>query len=416
MGLFINKQKVFISHKRIEGTASPEAVLLKQLLDENRFLENFMDVHEDTLGEFPAFLNNKIEESDSFVFLIPSDGNVSFLYNSEGWVYKELFKSTSRYLLSLGNKNKQLIQILPITFSKSFEWPDNLPKSISTIADSEICRLNLNDQLDETHLKLSKALNIKPRYRINWWGIAIFTILATLVTLFGVKTINHITEDRINEKRIAFIKNSYEGRIANRVQPALIIPFDERTQLEDSIYYFFELRDQYYNDVKTLPVINSKYISADTISKKIVNEIYDAYINNLVLGGTITGYSKKIMGGIMNSINRIDIDAVDNKIDLIILKYDLKTKIDIDAGIEDILDDLLITTNRNQHKTTDYKLLVTGLLEEGKYKKALKYTARLYSDYYLWYERDQRTLLLEETAKLCNLYLTGSFRRMPSVN
>lgn len=414
MGLFIKKQKVFISHKRVDGTASPEAVLIKQLLDENRYLETFMDVHEDTLGEFPAFLNKKIGESDSFVFLIPSDGNVSFLFNRDGWVYKELFESTSRYLMSLGNNNKNSIQILPVTFSKTFEWPDNLPKSISTIVDFKICRLNLNDQLIETHVKLAKALNIQPRSRINWWGIAIFAALVTIVSFFGVISIKHIAEERKYDNRIEFIKNSFEGRIANRIQPALIIPLDERTQLVDSIYNFFELRDKYYNDIKTMPVIKPKYINADMFSKTIISETYDAYINNLILGQTIKDYIKKIINGINNSINRIDIDAV-NQLDALFMSYDFEKMFDIYAVIEDILDDLLKISDGVLNKMSFYKKYVNDYFKEGNYKKALKYAARISSDYTSWYERDQTVLLLEEMAKLCNLYLTGSFRRMPSI-
>ena len=131
MGLFLKKQKVFISHKRIEGSASAEAVFLKLLLDKTTFLDAFMDVHEDTLGEFPLVLREKIYQSNSFIFLIPFDGNVSFLNNPDGWVYKEINHATYKYMIASGKSPQRPFQILPVTFSNKFEWTSDLPKSIS---------------------------------------------------------------------------------------------------------------------------------------------------------------------------------------------------------------------------------------------------------------------------------------------
>lgn len=80
MGIFLNKHKIFVSHKRENGDASADALLIKDYLDKKFLLHTFMDVHEDTLGEFPQRLKEEINSSQTFIFIIPSDGNISFLF------------------------------------------------------------------------------------------------------------------------------------------------------------------------------------------------------------------------------------------------------------------------------------------------------------------------------------------------
>ena len=57
------KIKVFISHKRTEGQASTEAILIKEALDKKKVYDSFMDVREDYIGNFPTVLQNKIKDA-----------------------------------------------------------------------------------------------------------------------------------------------------------------------------------------------------------------------------------------------------------------------------------------------------------------------------------------------------------------
>lgn len=402
MSYFINKQKVFISHKRIDGTASAEAVLLKQLLDDNRYLDVFMDVHEDTLGEFPESLSKKIDNSDSFVFLIPSDGNVSFLYDKEGWVYQEINYSTSKYLMALGT-DKTRIQILPITFSKSFEWPDNLPKTISTIGAFEICRLNINKNPEEIQKKLANALNIHPRNRINWLGCAIFSILVALTTLFCVKLIKHYAEDSINEKRITFIKNSFSGKIANRIQPALITSANERIPLEDSICNFFKLRDLFYQKVEALPVINYRILRNDSFSIDNMGMIYKEYIDCGELSEILLVKTKYLLAAFFPfSIDTTDIGNQD-----IIKTTNLINQYEI---VSDQLKYALKVSNIERERESIIYRDFNVFYDAKNNRKALQCAARFVCDYRYWDDINQKSILFEELAKECNMYLLSPWR------
>ena len=400
MGIFVKKQKVFISHKRIDGTASAEAVLLKEFLDSNRYLDVFMDVHEDTLGEFPSFLQKKINDSDIFVFLIPSDGNVSFLYNKDGWVYKEINSATTKYLMALGNTNTKPIQLLPITFGKSFyKLPDDLPKSISTIADMKLCRLSLNDKMEITQKKLAKELNIQPRNRINKFGVLIFCLFVTFATFLGVNFIKNNIVDDINIKRLTFIKSSFSGRIANKIQPTLITSANERIPLEDSIYNFFKLRDQFYQKVEALPVINYRILRNDNFSIDNMHKIYQEYedcgkLSELLLVKTkylhaadffpfsidTTDICNQDIINITNLINQYEIVSDQ-------LKYALKVS--------------KIERERESIIYRDFNVFY----DAKNYRKALQCAARFVCDYRYWDDINQKSILFEESAKEYNMYL-----------
>lgn len=52
---FLLKQiQAFISHKRINGQASPEAILVKKALDTDVTFNAFMDVREEYIGNSPT--------------------------------------------------------------------------------------------------------------------------------------------------------------------------------------------------------------------------------------------------------------------------------------------------------------------------------------------------------------------------
>ena len=69
----LKKIKVFISHKRTEGQASTEAILIKEALDKKKVYDSFMDVREDYIGNFPTVLQNKIKECDVFIIVFTGD-------------------------------------------------------------------------------------------------------------------------------------------------------------------------------------------------------------------------------------------------------------------------------------------------------------------------------------------------------
>lgn len=406
MGLFLNKQKVFISHKRIDGTASPEAILLKQMLDENVYLDNFIDVHEDTLGDFPEFLSLKINASDSFVFLIPSDGNISFLYNEEGWVYKEIKIATLKYLMSLGNTKKTSFQILPITFSESFNWPDNLPNSISTIGSFDICRLSLNEKPDNIQTELAKALNIQPRSRINWLRCAFIFVLVLFAIFWSAGFVKQTAEDKLNERRITFIKNSIDGKIANRIRPFLIIPSEDRTPFDDSIYHFFELRDRYYNTLKTLQSIDDKIVNWNDFSKENVMKILTDQMGCL---DSIQIVKKQMPSDVYFPT------AIDTTVLGGLLLYHLT----INAG-NDIINQssLLLDMYRNHNKKLERVVdRSSSVLHDAKayynagdLRNTIKIVAKYTENFDYWDLINQSTILFEEMAKLGNIYLTVPWR------
>lgn len=405
MGLFLKKQKVFISHKRIDGSASAEAVFLKSLLDKNLFLDTFMDIHEDTLGEFPLKLREKIYQSNSFIFLIPFDGNVSFLNNPDGWVYKEIDQATYKYMIASGESQKKAFQILPITFSNRFEWPSDLPKSISIISQFDICKLNLNDKPAVIKNKLKRALHNQARRSINWLGVTIFTIMITISALFGIKQIAKEREDSINTKRVALIKDTFASINASKIQPSFIIPIDERSPLEDSIYHFFVLRDQFYNIVEKLPMLDLGIVKDDTFTAKKIKWARDAHGKALQPCAELTYY----VAGIVKFANHINDKSLDKRYSSLINRlnvddYDAINKQVIVVGNQaESLNPLTEEATAIRDKL-GYE--IDYYLYEGKIKKALK-KAILYCDNYkCWELLDEERVYFEETAKLCN-YLLG---------
>ena len=408
MSLFLKKQKVFISHKRINGTASPEAVLLKQLLDENCFLENFLDIHEDTLGEFPSSLRKKINSSDSFIFLIPTDGDISFLDNLEGWFYKEIDCSTYRYLIASGNSDMLPFQILPVTFSNSFDWPEELPQGISVIKSFDICRLNLNDKPEEIQTKLAKALNIQTRRRIYWWKVVTFISLLLLTIVLGVKIIKHIIVDRVNEKRVEFIKSSFDGRIATGIQPAIVVSTDEYTSLDSTIYEFFALRDKFHIKVRTLPAVSPSIIRLDDFSLYVINDAYSARTEIFEYSVELQTYTQLIA-------NNFPIPSTsDTSMIIKLLNYnsDFQTISDVMSELNHKTGYNLDLLKRAKNRYDESSSKAIEYVYSEKKEKAMKYYARCFDDYLFWFFMDQSAELYEETARLCNMYLTGPWRYM----
>ena len=304
-----------------------------------------------------------------------------------------------------GNAIESSFQLLPITFSKSFEWPDELPKSIHAIKVDPF-KLNLNDKPEEIQIKLAKALNLKTRSRIKWWRVAISTILLALATFFGDKLIKCLVDDRINENRVVFLKNSFEGRIATKIQPSFIIPVDERTSLQDSIYQFFELRDDFYHEFKKLPAINHSFVKSDTFSTSSLKEAKATLESIYVSAGKVMSYSRGILYNLYVPSN---VDFTDLSKIIAVNSYldsTIKLDKDINAQMDYVLKLLTIVDERRNainHQIEEYKIA-------GKKTKEKKTEAHYYDEYMPWHLFDQMTILFEMTAQMCNKYLTVQWR------
>ena len=410
MGLFLKKQKVFISHNNIDGGVSAEVVLLKHILDKVNFLDNLMDVQQEIPGQYPETLNDKIRKSNSFIFLIPSNGDVSFLRNPDGWVYKEIYDALLKYDCMPNKSDRKSFQILPISFSNSFNnLPNDLPKDISEISKFHILHLNLNDKTEEIQKKVSRALHNKAHRSINWWGIVIVTILAVIYTFLGIRYINKLQEDRIVEERAAFIKTTIQDKIRSRIQPSYIIPYDERSPLEDSIYRFFELRDQFYYIVETLPIIKKTGIERnDGFTERTIMMVYNSFISSLTPIYELKLYSNRIItyGNEINAPNnknqynlihrrlkQDDYNAIARQTNNVI-----NIGMDLDTSLEKL---------RMQYQINYNELFKTSNAYVGhrnikkSFNKAIKFT----DNYEYWDYINREITKVEETAKLCNMIL-----------
>lgn len=113
------KIKVFISHKRTEGQASTEAILIKEALDKKKVYDSFMDVREDYIGNFPTVLQTKIKECDVFIIVFTGD-KAEYLQDENNWVHKEI-----HYALSYKDLHNKPARIIPIVFNSKFAYPDS---------------------------------------------------------------------------------------------------------------------------------------------------------------------------------------------------------------------------------------------------------------------------------------------------
>lgn len=131
---FLKQTQAFISHKRMNGQASPEAILIKNALDTDATFNAFMDVREEYIGQFPNKLREKILSSRVFLLILPTTNDISFLFNKGNWVRKEI-----SIALSINEIKDDSIKIIPIAFNKDFTWPDkNELEEISPIVDYNI--------------------------------------------------------------------------------------------------------------------------------------------------------------------------------------------------------------------------------------------------------------------------------------
>lgn len=267
MNLLFDYHRIFISHKRENGDASSDALLIKQILDKRFLFKTFIDIHQDTTGEFPRLLKEKVMNTQTFILLIPYNGDVSFLYDSNGWVYKEVNYALNKYILSADRKDR--VQILPITFSNSFEWPNDIPHGISKICDFDICKLHRNDKPSITQEKLLKAIRYNPLkcFNVKIVALLIVTLLCLIICVY--KYAENKKSVREQQKRIEFVQSSWHSLYLTK--PVVEIPEKERSEFEDSIYLFFELKDSLHKVIGDLPKTNFRIEADDFTRRRIVD-------------------------------------------------------------------------------------------------------------------------------------------------
>lgn len=148
-------KKIFISHRRDSGQATPEALLIQNILKRERGVNVFMDVTEDYLGAFPQTLKEKVKQSDSFVLVLPKADGYGYLTDPENWVHKEI-----KYALTYKDALNRPSRIVPVVFDRNFTFPSKEELGdISEIADYSFIYYDTNNT--DSSSKLLRALGLK---------------------------------------------------------------------------------------------------------------------------------------------------------------------------------------------------------------------------------------------------------------
>lgn len=179
MSLF-KKKKVFLSHKRDLGNATPDAILIKESLVHNSTAKVFMDVTEDYLGSFPVTLKDKIKCSDAFVLVLPKASNYDYLCDPNNWVHKEI-----HYALTFKDAIHKPSRIIPVTFDPNFKFPSKEQLGeISEIADYSFIYFDTNNK--ESAQKLVRALGIGngKLLKLSFYLIAAIVIITAFCSIF----------------------------------------------------------------------------------------------------------------------------------------------------------------------------------------------------------------------------------------
>lgn len=171
-------RRIFISHRRIEGKVSSTARMIANLLRKSIYNYVFLDVDEDYAAQFPDKLKDEIQKCDICILVLPDNGDLSFLYDPNNWVRKEI-ECAIHYKKS----------ILPITTGQNFQWPSDLPESLKGLSHNAsgtygglhvIC-YDTNHEA-ESIKRINKIIKrIKPQNFLNF--IASNTPTKTAVTL-----------------------------------------------------------------------------------------------------------------------------------------------------------------------------------------------------------------------------------------
>lgn len=351
MGLLFNKCRIFISHKRKNGQATPDTILIKDIFKQKWYFKPFIDVHEDTLGNFPDELRNRIEGSNVFVLVIPSNGDVSFLYDTTNWVYKEVHHALLTNLLTPTKKDKKSdkIQILPVTTLQNFKWPQDPLPGIDKLKNYDVRYVDTsNPNFKE---RLQNAIKFKPSHAINMKGWTImFILLLGLVSFIYNKYMDYTEKKEITQK-IELIKGLWEAQ-GHQIETVSIAD-SLRTDFIDSLLDLQKDICNYYKLTEDFSTYDFK-MANDHFSKKIILQTLREYKNIVGFSRQIdlkikTIIKKDILLAYLVLINRdietdeyvklIDLEEITNRIEECLPLYD-ELSIELDALDQAVTQDI----------------------------------------------------------------------------
>lgn len=173
----MRRVNIFISHRRNNGVATTDAILIKNILSKETSGNVFMDVAEDYLGQFPQTLKNEIRKSDIFLLVIPKSENYDYLSDPENWVHKEI-----KYALTYRDAVNKPSRIIPVVFDRDFKFPDKESLGdIAEITDYSFIYYDTNNTDSANKLIRAAGLKRKVGNTALMAGIAIAVIVAAVL-------------------------------------------------------------------------------------------------------------------------------------------------------------------------------------------------------------------------------------------
>lgn len=277
------KKKVFISHRRNDGQASTDAILVSECLKRYSSADIFMDVAEEYLGSFPKTLKEKIQKSDAFALVIPKSSDYGYLADPENWVHKEI-----HYALTYNDASNKPSRIVPVVFDRNFQFP---PKEqlgdIAEIADFNFLYFDTNNS--EAAHRLVSALGLSRKSIIKTAALAITAILIFIAVVVSLFNCLHVEPSR------------YRFEKSNELVTELD-RFDTFNEFSDSCDVYVKNYIDWYletlsegKDLEKNAEFNDVYIKEyciryivmiywaltnDDLDKSISKEVLDEYINS----------------------------------------------------------------------------------------------------------------------------------------
>lgn len=195
-------RRIFISHRRIKGKVASTTRMIANLLRKSLYNKVFLDVDENYATQFPNKLREEIQKCDICILVLPDDGDISFLYQENNWVRKEI---------ELAMKYDK--PIVPIITKQDFQWPTDLPESIKGLSHNEegvygglnICYYNTNDEKKSIQSIRYIIKSLKPQNPLHLiFGHVLLTLLFVCILLLGIgcwgyNTFYPYTESQANE-------------------------------------------------------------------------------------------------------------------------------------------------------------------------------------------------------------------------
>lgn len=283
MELFVKKCKIFVSHKRHNGEVSTETRLIKRELDANRYkYSTFLDIHEDHLDYFPLRLKKEIENCNVFLWVVPEDGDVSFLLDKNNWVRKEIQTALVQHLLKDNN-----YKILPVAINRNLNWEKYSDAELGEIAEIknyDIKYLNISSKNISRELYESIGYKTKDNLHIGNLVVALFLLLFLLG--FTTTKIYKRYEFQQKKEKIEMLQQVWRGQHKTQLEPIV---------LTDSISQLFSSDlDKIRLSIDSFCVLTEEYSNYQT---KWKDDIYSKEFTLDFLESTIT---------IFNLTKRID--------------------------------------------------------------------------------------------------------------